>query len=140
MKKLQALALRNELRFEVSKQTALAFIIKRMPEDLLSLAASISERHGIVSRQQVHRLDVAYCSFAAAAAATAGRGIASGGGGFLSSAAAAADAAAAAAAAGRDIGAGTVPSAAGDASHDDGDRQTSTGVQVWWLLSFPHSP
>ena len=60
----------NELRFEVSKQTALAFVIRREPGDLQQLAEAISRRHGIVSRQQAHRLDVAYCSFAAAAAAT----------------------------------------------------------------------
>ena len=91
MKELQALAIRNELRFEVSKQTALAFIIKRMPEDLHTLADSISQRHGIVSKQQAHRLDVAYCSFAAAAAAAAASGAtANVYGGFQRAAAAAA--------------------------------------------------
>ena len=69
IKSLQALAVTNELRFEVSKQTALAFVIKRRPADLQQLAEAISQRHGIVSKQQAHRLDVAYCSFAAAAAA-----------------------------------------------------------------------
>ena len=71
VKSLQALAMTNELRFEVSKQTALAFVIKRAPADLHQLAEAISQRHGIVSKQQAHRLDVAYCSFAAAAAAAA---------------------------------------------------------------------
>ncbi|DBA84790.1 TPA: hypothetical protein ACH3X1_016785 [Trebouxia sp. C0004] len=69
MKALQALAMTDELRFEVSKQTALAFVVKRKPEDMQQLAEAISQRHGIVSKQQAHRLDVAYCSFAAAAAA-----------------------------------------------------------------------
>ena len=82
MKDLQALAMRNELRFEVSTQTALAFTIKRTPEDLHSMADSISQRHGVVSKQQAHRLDVAYCSFAAAAAAAAGGGAVGAIGGF----------------------------------------------------------
>jgi hypothetical protein len=69
MKALQALAVTDELRFEVSKQTALAFVVKRKPDDMQQLAEAISHRHGIVSKQQAHRLDVAYCSFAAAAAA-----------------------------------------------------------------------
>ncbi len=69
MKALQALAVTDELRFEVSKQTALAFVVKRKPDDVQQLAEAISQRHGIVSKQQAHRLDVAYCSFAAAAAA-----------------------------------------------------------------------
>ena len=60
----------NELRFEVSKQTALAFVVKRKPEDLSHLADAISQRHGVVSKQQAHRLDVAYCSFAAAGQST----------------------------------------------------------------------
>ncbi len=71
MKALQALAVTDELRFEVSKQTALAFAVKRKPDDMQQLAEAISLRHGIVSKQQAHRLDVAYCSFAAAAAAAA---------------------------------------------------------------------
>ena len=79
MKELQALAIKSELRFEVSKQTALAFIIKQAPADLHRLADSISQRHGIVSKQQAHRLDVAYCSFAAAAAATASAAVSVGG-------------------------------------------------------------
>ena len=66
LKSLQALAASDELRFEVSKQTALAFLVKRTPADLPQLAQAISKRHGIVSRQQAHRLDLAYCSFAAA--------------------------------------------------------------------------
>lgn len=82
MKELQALAMRNELRFEVSKQAALAFLIKRIPHDLPALAHSISQRHGIVSRQQAHRLDVAYCSFAAAAAVTGPSSATYGDGGF----------------------------------------------------------
>ena len=69
MKELQALAIKNELRFEVSKLTALAFVIQRTPQDVDQLAESISQRHGIVSQQQAHRLDLAYSSFAAAAAA-----------------------------------------------------------------------
>ena len=69
MKALQALAVTDELRFEVSKQTALAFVVKRKPDDVQQLAEAISQRHGVVSKQQAHRLDVAYCSFAAAAAA-----------------------------------------------------------------------
>ena len=68
MKALQALAVTDELRFEVSKQTALAFVVKRKPDEMQQLAEAISHRHGIVSKQQAHRLDVAYCSFAAAAA------------------------------------------------------------------------
>ena len=71
MKALQALAVTDELRFEVSKQTALAFMVKRKPDEMQQLAEAISHRHGIVSKQQAHRLDVAYCSFAAAAAAAA---------------------------------------------------------------------
>ena len=73
MKALQALAVTDELRFEVSKQTALAFVVKHKPEDMQQLAEAISHRHGIVSKQQAHRLDVAYCSFAAAADAAAAR-------------------------------------------------------------------
>lgn len=86
MKELQALALRDELRFEVSKQAALAFLMKRMPQDLPALAHSISQRHGVVSKQQAHRLDVAYCSFAAAAAAATGQKSAAIGDGGLCSA------------------------------------------------------
>ena len=74
MKELQTLAIKNELCFEVSKQTALAFVIRHCPPDLQQLAQRISERHRLVSMQQTHRLDVAYCSFAAAAAAAAGLG------------------------------------------------------------------
>ena len=77
MKELQALAIKDELCFEVSKHTALAFVIKRSPPDLQQLAQRISERHGLVSRQQTHRLDVAYCSFAAAAANAAAAAVSS---------------------------------------------------------------
>ena len=69
---LQVLAAASELRFEVSKQTALAFVIKQRPQDLQALAETISKRHGVVTGQQAQRLDVAYRSFAAAAAASAG--------------------------------------------------------------------
>ena len=110
MKELQALAMRNELRFEVSKQTALAFTIRRTPEDLQSLADSISQRHGIVSKQQAHRLDVAYCSFAAAA-------VAAGGGGAT----------------------GGAQNGAGDAAHHDETRQASSKDEVCWLQQLPPS-
>ena len=69
LKALQVLAAASELRFEVSKQTALAFVIKRRPDDLQALAEILSQRHGIVTAQQAQRLDVAYSSFAAAAVA-----------------------------------------------------------------------
>ena len=70
LKALQVLAAASELRFEVSKQTALAFVIKQHPQDLQALAEAFSKRHGVVTAQQAQRLDVAYRSFAAAAAAT----------------------------------------------------------------------
>ena len=112
MKELQGLAMRNELRFEVSKQTALAFLIKRTPEDFHSLAESISQRHGIVSRQQAHRLDVAYCSFAAAAAD---------GGGAASAITA-------------------FPSGARDAACYDESQQSSSKDKVCGLQLVPASP
>ena len=105
MKELQALAVRSELRFEVSKQTALVFLIKRTPEDLHSLAESISQRHGIVSKQQAHRLDVAYSSFAAAAAAAGGGAVSAVGG---------------------------LQNGARDAACHDGSRETSSKVEVCW--------
>ena len=75
LKALQVLAAASELRFEVSKQTALAFVVKQRPQDLQALAEAISRRHGVVTAQQAQRLDVAYRSFAAAAAATAGKSV-----------------------------------------------------------------
>ena len=115
MKALQVLAMRNELRFEVSKQTALAFTIKRRPGDLPSLAESISQRHGIVSKQQAHRLDVAYCSFAAAAAAAAG------GGNTVSAT-------------------GGARAGVGDAACHDGNQQTSSKDEVCCLQQLPPPP
>ena len=67
MKELQCLAATNELRFELSKHTALAFLIRRRPEDLQGLAQQLSMRHSAISKQQTNRLDVAYCVLAAAA-------------------------------------------------------------------------
>lgn len=67
LKELQLLAATSELRFEVSKHTALAFLIRRQPEDLQSLAEQLSTRHSTTSKQQTHRLDVAYSVLAAAA-------------------------------------------------------------------------
>ena len=69
LKALQVLAAESELRFEVSKQTAFAFVVKKRPDDLQALAEALSQRHGVVTAQQAQRLDVAYCSFAAAATA-----------------------------------------------------------------------
>ena len=71
MKELQCLAATNELRFELSKHTALAFLIRRQPEDLHDLAHQLSMRHSTISKQQTNRLDVAYSVLAAAAAAAA---------------------------------------------------------------------